>query len=958
MHISPKFGIGIILCITFLSIVSCEKDPVGTENNIPIVEEISIIGEGGADLSSNIVNFINVRQSYTISVLASDADKDILSFKWQASTGQLNRDDSNAVIWTAPNFDTSAVITFRISDGKDVIADSLYFDIFENPVLINGSVSPESGIIDSTYVYRVTYLNPIDSAPLVAEVIIDGSAYIMTKSSGNYNTGAIYEYNSTLNVGSHNYRFRFTDHKDSALYFPQDAYIQGPIVTQDTTLIYSQSLTKIDDLDSIQLVSIIDSTYTYSYTGTPPLINAGDIIFSADSGGYLRKVVSIDAPNSNSKSTSGLLSINTIQATLVEAFETIELDTTIILTFDNSLFDKSLTSKAKMFLAPGVNVSGELINLDGVELFNSEIDNAPVNVYIESGSIGFEPSMRFRVFIDEDNLEVYCAATGVLSLELTPRIDASAYFNKSDEILLGLIVIPLEVSGVPLEINLSLYAGFDVGANVAGSASFTLMGEASTTVGGEYKNDKFSEVFDASLSFSSTEPFWNAEATAYAKVFIRPEVSVKVVQVLGPYLDAVPYLKMDGNVTGNPYCWEYSINAGLEANAGLELDAILVSKSFNIPIYGTEVELYSDSDCPSENTPPTVNIDSPHSFNYSTEENISFSATAQDAEDGEINENSIVWTSDIDGLLGTGSSLQLNNLSISDHEIIVTVTDSDFEIAADTVNITVLNMVQITFDNAYYTRADWSTDGQRLLVSKDYDLYSMNVDGSNVEQLTDYNCHIIQSYWASGGEKVVFSGNSILDEYPPIEGNYEIYIMENNGSNVINLTNTWVDENVYDISSNGEIILFVKYYNPFKHICLMNIDGSNIETVLNDGFERIHAAAFSPDESKIYFIGREYDKANIEMYVINRDGSGLLQLTNNDIDESAINCFLTESEIIFTTYANTSYIMNIDGSNLRPFLKNGFNTDISLSSDRTKMALLNYNVGYNVYIWEIPGYLK
>ena len=70
---------------------------------------------------------------------------------------------------------------------------------------------------------------------------------------------------------------------------------------------------------------------------------------------------------------------------------------------------------------------------------------------------------------------------------------------------------------------------------------------------------------------------------------------------------------------------------------------------------------------------------------------IILSAEAQDIEDGPLSGDSVVWTSSLDGALGTGSELVVGELSPGLHQITVTATDSDgnqstasFDLAAGT----------------------------------------------------------------------------------------------------------------------------------------------------------------------------------------------------------------------------------------------------------------------------------
>lgn len=56
---------------------------------------------------------------------------------------------------------------------------------------------------------------------------------------------------------------------------------------------------------------------------------------------------------------------------------------------------------------------------------------------------------------------------------------------------------------------------------------------------------------------------------------------------------------------------------------------------------------------------------------------ITFEGNGTDYEDGELPGSSLVWSSNIDGILGTGNTLTTDKLSIGNHIITLTVTDSD-----------------------------------------------------------------------------------------------------------------------------------------------------------------------------------------------------------------------------------------------------------------------------------------
>jgi hypothetical protein len=88
------------------------------------------------------------------------------------------------------------------------------------------------------------------------------------------------------------------------------------------------------------------------------------------------------------------------------------------------------------------------------------------------------------------------------------------------------------------------------------------------------------------------------------------------------------------------------------------------------------------------NDPPTVTITSPaDGAEFDSGATIAFSGTASDTEDGDLTD-SLVWTSSIDGEIGTGGGFS-KTLSDGTHTITAAVTDSGGKTGTDSVSITV-----------------------------------------------------------------------------------------------------------------------------------------------------------------------------------------------------------------------------------------------------------------------------
>ena len=126
--------------------------------------------------------------------------------------------------------------------------------------LYNGYVSPSSGDASTTFSYYVTYSDPERDVPTVKYVYIDGSPYTMAKISGDYVSGAVFKYSTTLSAGSHNYYFYFEDSVHGhTVRLPTSGTYSGPNVSPLPT---DFSITSSSTSLTIQQGSSATSTIT------------------------------------------------------------------------------------------------------------------------------------------------------------------------------------------------------------------------------------------------------------------------------------------------------------------------------------------------------------------------------------------------------------------------------------------------------------------------------------------------------------------------------------------------------------------------------------------------------------------------------------------------------------------------------------------------------------------------
>jgi len=90
------------------------------------------------------------------------------------------------------------------------------------------------------------------------------------------------------------------------------------------------------------------------------------------------------------------------------------------------------------------------------------------------------------------------------------------------------------------------------------------------------------------------------------------------------------------------------------------------------------------------NTPPEVHITNPVNNKAFVENStVVFSGTAVDIEDGVMSGGSVTWTSDVAGLLGTGTEISVESLSLGQHIITMRAVDSESAESTDVIRIVI-----------------------------------------------------------------------------------------------------------------------------------------------------------------------------------------------------------------------------------------------------------------------------
>jgi TolB protein len=259
-----------------------------------------------------------------------------------------------------------------------------------------------------------------------------------------------------------------------------------------------------------------------------------------------------------------------------------------------------------------------------------------------------------------------------------------------------------------------------------------------------------------------------------------------------------------------------------------------------------------------------------------------------------------------------------------------------------------------------------------------YQIYTMNLDGSSVRRVSTGLGGTTCGYFFPGNRRVSFSSTHLTSSHCPPKlprtehyrwalDNYDIFSMNVAGTDLQRLTTTPGYDAEATIAPNGKTMVFTSLRDGDLDLYSMNIDGTGVKRLTEElGYDG--GAFYSPDSKRIVYRAHypktepevkayqelltqnQVEPSHLEIFIMNADGSNKTQVTHNGRSNFAPFFLPDGKRIIYSSNVSTPadhegrpsfhlHVINEDGTQSEQITFNGhFNSFPMFSPDGKQLV--------------------
>lgn len=517
-----------------------------------------------------------------------------------------------------------------------------------------------------------------------------------------------------------------------------------------------------DSLPNVNMVSTDGSTFTFSYTGNMPDIDDGYVLACSDDYGYLRKITSYSVNGNN-------IIIQTTDISLTEFLSDANVEQEFTLEISPSRMHPN-GPMVEYRVQDGIEIVNGGILINDYQIFPAEGTTNPNMAITIDGHALFEPGYEIGFDIADFTLErFYAQASGQLSFEADVTLDGSAEYDYSreEEVFsatyrqwIGMAAI------IPIwaKVELSFVLGIEFDSYITATATTGFDATAGVTVGAQYYQGSWQRIWNPYNEFNAHPFTWSQDAGVMCRAYVRPEISIELCDVAGPYIDIEPYLKLNAE-THDISDWSWALTAGADASLGFRVHIL----SYSIADYNTNILSIEDTiaSASSGGSPDDLAVDIENPVDGAT-----------------LSDRDITVSGTIDNFTGTTATLTING-----HDQTIPVSQPGGTFSNPAVIISGSNTIRVTATEG------GDTDYDEISVTGDFPPAEIWVQLSWNADMADVDLYVTEpdggTSWYSdkttsnGGELDVDDTDGYGPEHyyisegegdTPPSGNYEIRV--------------------------------------------------------------------------------------------------------------------------------------------------------------------------------------